>query len=312
MNQLFFNFDALGNDRSIPAVLMRPRAVRPAPPVYEFARKSAVPCAGVDLADSARHRANEWRGLAAAEEDGSAARAVTRAALLKNEPPDWPEITDENAAAVLAVYLMIQKFPASPGTSRHVDAWKKRSGETDADLRRAYYDAWRTVRGIVPEAVAAGANPEKATTSPAQGYVAQTYYEICERLAFSHPLRRALWSAYDSRFRGKTAPYRTLDAIRTAGNLRRLQIRMAENRLSGLGTAKSADFRRGGVSQLVREPARQEFRLPTLFFGRFRLLAVVLVHRPLDRRPITAGSVLFSGFPFRLRLRAIKLRRLDL
>ncbi len=39
---------------------------------YEFARASAVRNAGEDLKGSARHKVNQWKGLADAEENGTA------------------------------------------------------------------------------------------------------------------------------------------------------------------------------------------------------------------------------------------------
>ncbi len=55
---------------------------------YAFARPSNVGNVGEDLANSARHKRNEWKGLADAEASGTAAQLVTRDKLLENEPHD--------------------------------------------------------------------------------------------------------------------------------------------------------------------------------------------------------------------------------
>jgi pyruvate/2-oxoglutarate dehydrogenase complex dihydrolipoamide acyltransferase (E2) component len=77
---------------------------------YAGARASAVSNIGEDIMGSARHRALLWRGLEAAEQDGSAAEAITRDQLLKHEPHSLMTSVDTNPLASLAMYYALRKF----------------------------------------------------------------------------------------------------------------------------------------------------------------------------------------------------------
>ena len=107
---------------------------------YQGARSSSVSNIGEDLIGSARHRALRWRGLEAAEQDGSAAEAITREQLLKLEPHSLMTTVDTNPLASLAMYYALRKFPAKPGTSASA------SSEQRAKDRRQYFEAYQAIK----------------------------------------------------------------------------------------------------------------------------------------------------------------------
>jgi hypothetical protein len=125
---------------------------------YEFARDSAVPNFGEDLKGAARHTANEWRGLAQAEADGTAAAMMTRDTLLKIEPHElMATITNTTAVPHLVAHLAINAFPKEPGEypkNYHLYTWNRgpQAGQklpppTAPDkLRQQYLDAYKNVR----------------------------------------------------------------------------------------------------------------------------------------------------------------------
>ena len=110
---------------------------------YAFARKSKIGNRGEDLTDSARHRANEWRGIEDAEKQGTAEKSITRDNLFKIEPHNLVSAADDKPLQALAAYFALKKFPARPGYGGHrefaTDAEKKKD-------RRQYLEAWTRIR----------------------------------------------------------------------------------------------------------------------------------------------------------------------
>jgi hypothetical protein len=129
------------------------RAAKAADPDYEFARPSAVGNVGEDLKGSARHKANQWRTLAEAEADGTAAAMVTRDKLLKAEPLDLTEgLTNANYLTRLAGHLALKSFPAQPYTDKAFAAYELgqiTGKKTPAEMRKLYYDHLQEVKGII-------------------------------------------------------------------------------------------------------------------------------------------------------------------
>jgi hypothetical protein len=112
---------------------------------YAGARASAVSNIGEDIMGSARHRALLWRGLEAAEQDGSAAEAITRDQLLKHEPHSLMTSVDTNPLASLAMYYALRKFPAKPGTRSSA------SPETLAKDRKQFYQAYVDIKNFAEQ-----------------------------------------------------------------------------------------------------------------------------------------------------------------
>jgi len=82
---------------------------------YAFARKSDFGNKGEDLKGSARHKRNEWKGLEAAEKDGTAEALVKRDTLMKEAPVDFSNaITPKGYMGTLAAYMALKKFPPAP------------------------------------------------------------------------------------------------------------------------------------------------------------------------------------------------------
>lgn len=115
---------------------------------YEGARASSVSNIGEDIMGSARHRALRWRGLEAAEQDGSAAEAITRDQLLKHEPHSLMTSVDTNPLASLAMYYALRKFPAKPGTRSNA------SPETLAKDRKQFYQAYVDIKNFAEQLAA--------------------------------------------------------------------------------------------------------------------------------------------------------------
>lgn len=128
---------------------------------YAFARKSAVPNAGEDLLGSARHKRNAWRGLADAEENGTAEELVTRENLLKNEPHDLVSAADTNPLTALAMHYALRKFPAKPGYGDEKRN-ARRDEETKKKDRRQFHEAFQSIRQKADELAAGEPNPDKA------------------------------------------------------------------------------------------------------------------------------------------------------
>jgi len=173
---------------------------------YAFARKSEVPNAGEDLLGSARHKRNEWKSLADAEKDGTAATLVTRENLFKNEPHGLLAKTDaKNVLSSLAGHYAINSFPAAPFDEKTLNAYAKAysprgsepavtkhpSGKeirarTPEELRKQYYDAYSDVKSEVEKSVAAGDDPNK---------VMQRVHDLTQKLI--HKYRDATGSPGD-------------------------------------------------------------------------------------------------------------------
>lgn len=147
---------------------------------YEFARASSVPNAGEDLKGSARHKRNEWRGLAEAEKDGTAAAMVTRENLLKAEPPELTATLNKgNAIQHLIAHLAINKFPASPTAAKGSDRYNSdgKAPTNEEGLRAQYYEAYRTVRDQAQKLAAAGTDPQEMFRS-LQGTVSDLIHKF--------------------------------------------------------------------------------------------------------------------------------------
>lgn len=133
---------------------------------YQFARASAVSNAGEDLLGSARHIRNQWRGLIAAEQDGTATELLTRDHLLKNEPPKLTEtITPSTAIAHLAAHAALKVFPPVPFTEeeyRRYDLYVGRRSvvpKSQESFRQDYYEAYLAIKLAAETAALQTANP---------------------------------------------------------------------------------------------------------------------------------------------------------
>lgn len=107
---------------------------------YIYARESKFANKGEDIKESARHKVNAWRGLSAAEKDGSAGSLVTIKNLLKFNPPIYPRITEENYKSILMSHICLSLFPPKP---------KYRDGESAKQTRSDYVSAYETVKSEV-------------------------------------------------------------------------------------------------------------------------------------------------------------------
>lgn len=137
------------------------KADRADDPDYEFARQSSVRNAGEDLKGSARHKVNEWRGLAEAEADGTAEAMVTRDNLLKAEPHGLMNHVAENPMTAMAMHLALKKFPPQPGYGND----RRRSRETEEQKkkdREQYLDAYRSMKDKAEELAHTESDPFKA------------------------------------------------------------------------------------------------------------------------------------------------------
>jgi hypothetical protein len=126
---------------------------------YAFARASAIPNAGADLTGSARHRANAWKGLAAAEADGSAEEMVTREQLLKAEPHALGSHVDKNPMLAMAMHLAIKAFPPKPGYGKR---YERADAETKKKDRAQYVEAYQSLKSKAEELAAVGGSPTQA------------------------------------------------------------------------------------------------------------------------------------------------------
>lgn len=112
---------------------------------YENARESKFSNLGVDIKESARHKALRWKGLADAEASGLAEKMVKRDFLLKQDPPDFFALSNPNNVLNPVIgYLTLKKFPALPPRPR------KTSVETlDEDTklaRKQYVEAFEQIK----------------------------------------------------------------------------------------------------------------------------------------------------------------------
>lgn len=127
---------------------------------YAFARASAVPNAGEDLLGSARHKANEWRGLADAEENGTAAEMVTRDNLFRNEPHKLMVHADENPLSALAMHFALKQFPAKPGYGKYYRPDEEKAKQD----RQQYVETYQALKDRAEKLTLSEPNPEKAAS----------------------------------------------------------------------------------------------------------------------------------------------------
>jgi hypothetical protein len=113
---------------------------------YEFARASEIGNAGEDLKGSARHKVNAWKGLAAAEKDGTAEKLVNREGLHRLEPHDLMTHADKNPVTSLAMHYALRNFPPAPAGET-----KTHSAEKN---REQYLDAYRAIKDKANELAA--------------------------------------------------------------------------------------------------------------------------------------------------------------
>ncbi len=125
---------------------------------YAFARQSAIPNAGEDVLGSARHKANAWRGLEAAEEDGTAEGLVTRDKLLKNEPHALVIHAPRNPLTTLAMHYALRAFPGKPGYGS-----RKPKPEEAKKNRAQYLDAYRRIKAKAEDLAAGQEDPVEAS-----------------------------------------------------------------------------------------------------------------------------------------------------
>lgn len=143
---------------------------------YAFARESKFTNAGEDLARSARHKRNEWKGLDEAEKDGTAEKLVTRENLMKLEPVDFMSTVDENPGTMLsslAMYTALKRFPPEPpGPTRYpkedheiartVGDKNITVGEYKKTLRKQYLESFKEVSAKAQALAKSEIEPDKA------------------------------------------------------------------------------------------------------------------------------------------------------
>lgn len=170
---------------------------------FEFARPSAVPNAGEDFPDSARHRRNRWRSLQAAEQDGSAATLVTRDELLKNEPPKFlSTLTPSTAISHLSAFFILRAFPPQPYSEQNYRAYSDTrqriqsrdpdspAAKTPAELRLDYYRAYCDLRSFLEDQAQLDPDPWVVMQS-AKRWVDQRIRQL-QREGHYSPVVRAL------------------------------------------------------------------------------------------------------------------------
>lgn len=149
---------------------------------YKHARKSKFSNKGEDIAHSARHKVNKWRGLDT---------------MLKHDPPNIMPKDGTNALKHLAAHYAISKFPKSPKVPKQfegdeneqvwneyerdgkvfgqhisrpapVNATLKRTwtkGEARARARQIYVDSYKRAKKAAEDAVAAHPSPAHVVKS---------------------------------------------------------------------------------------------------------------------------------------------------
>lgn len=150
---------------------------------YAFARQSGVANAGEDLKGSARHKRNEWRGLAEAEANGTAGELVRREHLLKNEPHALTATIEPHTALQhLAAHLALNAFPSEPGGyPPGYDKYKSRDGgplsrTSPEELRKQYHEAYRAIKAAAETAATTEADPRavlKAIAAETKKHIAK-------------------------------------------------------------------------------------------------------------------------------------------
>jgi 2'-5' RNA ligase len=122
---------------------------------YAYARPSTVSNAGEDLANSARHKRNAWRGLGEAEANGTAEQLVTRDKLLENEPHNIAASVDKNPMTALAMHHAMKAFPPSPAHGR---GYEKTAPELKAVHRQQYVQTYQNIKAKAEELAATEPN----------------------------------------------------------------------------------------------------------------------------------------------------------
>ena len=111
---------------------------------YAFARRSAIGNKGEDLLNSARHKRNAWRGLEAAEADGTAKASLTRKTLMEAEPVDLSDkVEGKSPYAGLVAHIALNKFPD------HVEYRHDDTPEIEAKRRKQYVAAFDAVKAAI-------------------------------------------------------------------------------------------------------------------------------------------------------------------
>lgn len=107
---------------------------------YVNARDSKFQNLGEDIKGSARHKRAEWKGLQAAEKDGSAEKMVKRDTLLKMSPPEF-DMTEGSPSTILALNTALKSFPKEPDYGRG-----RRFDESKEKVRELYVEAYQKVK----------------------------------------------------------------------------------------------------------------------------------------------------------------------
>lgn len=89
---------------------------------YKHARKSKFKNKGEDIAHSARHKVNQWKGLQDAEKSGQAEKMVKLDTMLKHDPPNIMPKDGNSALKHLAAHYALAKFPKSPVVSKRYES----------------------------------------------------------------------------------------------------------------------------------------------------------------------------------------------
>lgn len=174
---------------------------------YAYARNSLIKNIGEDLKGSARHRANEWKGLQAAEANGSAEQMVNRNMLLKTEPHSLTAtITPMTALSHLAAHMAISSIPDNPG--KYPDNYEKyryRDGRPvpprtpPEKLREQYYEAYRDLKDVAEKA--ANLHPDPRMVLSAVHLKASELMGKFNRNDPMNPVSKGLESMIKSRLR---------------------------------------------------------------------------------------------------------------
>lgn len=120
---------------------------------YAFARNSSIPNVGEDVADSARHKRNAWRGLEDAESNGTAESMVTRDNLLKAEPHNLMSHAGKHPLTSLAMHYAMRSFPAKPSSNREV---------ANASDRKDYHEAYQSIKAKAEHLAETESDPRAA------------------------------------------------------------------------------------------------------------------------------------------------------
>lgn len=221
---------------------------------YANARASSISNMGEDLLDSARHKAMEWKGYAAAEADGTADKLIQRDKLLKQMPVDFiSDLGPENAVAPLVSYLALKGFPAKPpGMKRFYGRDAGRDGDKsfEKQIRKDYFEAFELVRNTTEKLSKSGGTSHENVLKEIRDVVGARIRELQKRPDKPFEVANMLVSYHNntlsaSSYRNKTSVgakyhiYRTLIGAKHGFENKNTWSETDEFRTSVLGAMKA-------------------------------------------------------------------------